>query len=81
MRKVIGFRFKEINVEVFYNINRFIMCVKFFKCIIKVGLKLFRRIMLLINDFINNIRFFNKLYFDLYGLESFSRCCFNNIIV
>jgi len=81
MRKATGFRFEEINVEVSHNVNRLIMCAKFLERIIKVGLKIFRIIMLSINDPTNNIRFLNKLYFNPYGLESFSGRCFNNIIV
>ena len=37
--------------------------------------------MLSINDPTNNIRFLNKLYFNPYDLESFSRRCFNSITV
>ena len=57
------------------------MCAKFLKRIIKVGLKLFWMIIVLsVNDPTDNVSFLNKLYFDPYGLESFSRCFFNDIV-
>ena len=80
MRKATGFRFKAIYVEVSHNVNRLIVCTKFLKHIIKVGLKLIWRIMLSIDDPTNNVSFLKKLYFRPYGLENFSTCFFNIII-